>query len=502
MASQAVIDEIISKRRDLTEEQVRSLIEEKKKELPGFLSDEGAARLVAEELLIKTRGTELGRMQVKDLVSGLNDVNLSGRILLFWPAQTFQRRDGTSGRVMRLIIVDRSGNIRCVLWDRHADVASKANNLQGRIIRIGHAYTRQGLAGTEVHAGERSSIEINPRDSELNIPQFNELFTNVHDIPTQTSNVNTVGVIQTEPRRYSFTREGKTGAVLRTILADHSGTIPIVAWNERANELHQLNKGDILQVVNARTRLDSNSHVELHIETRSQAIILKEPPTYLKMPFEHTYKIAELTPQNILVDLNVSIIAKSESRKIKRATGEMLKVSTLIVGDETGMLTLSLWDEKAELVNQFREGDTIHLRNVSVRNRLGELQLNLGRSGEIEKVPANQNTVSATKVSALPSTRSLVIIEGTIVDKPVIRQVTTEKGETIDVASFTLKDETGTTRVTLWREQAKLAQQLQPSAHLRIIGARVHPGLSGQIELSSIPLTKVSVEAPTSNSSA
>ena len=103
-----IIDEILSKRPDLSADQVRALVEEKKKELPNFLSDEGAARLVAEELLIKTSGTRLGRMQIKDLVNGLNDVAISGRILAAWTPQTFQRRDGSPGKVMRLIIVDKS----------------------------------------------------------------------------------------------------------------------------------------------------------------------------------------------------------------------------------------------------------------------------------------------------------------------------------------------------------------------------------------------------------
>src|SRR5208337_565197 len=158
---QQIVEGILSKRPDLSQDQVLALIDEKKKEGRGLLSDEGAARLVAEELLVQTRGTELGRMQVKGLVSGLNDVSISGRVLLAYPPQQFQRRDGTPGRVMRLVIVDKSGRVRCALWDKHVDVLSRVRSLQGRVLRIGHAYTRQGLAGdTEVHAGDRASIEI------------------------------------------------------------------------------------------------------------------------------------------------------------------------------------------------------------------------------------------------------------------------------------------------------------------------------------------------------
>ena len=501
-AFQAIIDEIMSKRRDLSRDQIRVLIEEKKKELPGFLSDEGAARLVAEELLIRTRGTELGRMQVRDLVSGLNDVSISGRILLLWSPRTFERRDGTLGRVMRLMIVDRSGKVQCILWDKHVEVVSRTDNLQGSILRLGHAYTRQGIAGdVEVHAGDRSSIEINPREPVSDFPEFSDLFIQIGDIPNESFNVNTVGVIQIAPRTYSFTKEDRTGAVLRTILADQSGTIPVVAWNERAEELRHLSKGDILQIVNARTRLNSNSRVELHVETRSQVSTLKEPPAYLKMPVEQTHKIAELTRQSSLVNLNVTVIAKGERREIKRTSGETVKVSAVIVGDETGMLTLSLWDEKADLVDELQEGDVIHLRNVSVRDRLGELRLSLGGAGEIERLTSvNQNVISPTKLNALASAKNLVTVQGTIVDQPIIRQVSTQKGETIDVASFSLQDETGTIRVTFWREQVKLAKELRAGVLLKIIGVRVHSGLTGQIELTSVPLTKVSMITTPSNS--
>jgi len=172
-----IIGEILSKRPDLSPEQVRALIEEKKRELPNFLSDEGAARLVAEELLIKTSGTQLGRMRIKDLVNGLNDVAISGRILAAWPPQLFQRRDGSSGQVIRMIILDRSGRVRCALWDRHVETVSKGN-LQGGIIRISHAYTRQGLAGdVEVHAGDRSIVELNPQEMPTSdFPEYRELF--------------------------------------------------------------------------------------------------------------------------------------------------------------------------------------------------------------------------------------------------------------------------------------------------------------------------------------
>jgi len=491
---QAIVDDILCKRRDLSREEILALIDEKKKEGRGLLSDEGAARLVAEELLIQTLGTELGRMRVKDLVSGLNDVTVSGRILLAWPPQGFQRRDGMRGRVMRLVLIDKTGRVNCALWDRHVDFVSRAGKLQGRIIRIGHAYTRQGLAGEpELHAGDRSSIEIDPQDMPTtDFSEFKDVFTPLSKLTGELNQVNAVGVVQVDPRFYSFTKEDRIGSVLRTLLADDSGTIPVVAWNERAEELRELKKGQVLQILNSRVRFDNNGRPELHVESRGQVEILQSPPDYLKTPVQRKHKIASLTPQSGAVDLAVSVIAKGEPREVTRATGEAVKVSTLIVADETGIASLSLWDDKAEIVNQLPEQALIEVRGVSVRERLGEVRLSLGRTGELQVLQSKSEIrPRAAKLDSLETSRGLLIIEGVVGDEPVIRQVATERGETVSVASFTIRDDVGSARVTLWREQANSAITLRTGAKLRITGLRVRPGLGGQLELSSIALTRL-----------
>lgn len=495
------MEDILSKRPDLSQEQVLALIDSKKKEGRGLLSDEGAARLVAEELLVQTHGTELGRMRVKDLVSGLNDVSISGRVLLSWPPQQFQRRDGTPGRVMRLMLVDRSGRVRCALWDKHVDILSRAGNLQGRILRIGHAYTRQGLAGdTEVHAGDRASIEIDPQDMPTaDFPEFKELFTPLGKLAADAYQLNVVGVIQAEPRHYTFQKEDRQGSVLRTAIADESDSMPLVAWNERAEELRQVKKGDILQVLNARTKLDNNGRTELHVESRSQVTILPTPPDHLRMPVTKTYKLSDITGQLDSVDLSVSLLAKGPPQEVKRATGETTKVARLIVGDETEMVSLSLWDDKAELANQLTEGETVDLRGISVRERLGEVSLSLGRSGELQKSIKKIEAQKVTKLNSLKNVKGLLMVEASVSDQPLVRQVVTDKGETVNLASFTLRDETGLAKVTFWRDQVAAVTPLRPGVRVKITGLRVRAGLGGELELSSVPATKIeTVDAPAS----
>lgn len=485
--------DILSKRSDLSEDQILGLIDEKKKEGRGLLSDEGAARLVAEELLIQTQGTKLGRMQVKELVSGLNDVSISGRVLLAWPPQEFQRRDGTPGRVMRLELVDRSGRVRFAVWDRHVEILSKAGKLQGKILRVGHAYTRQGLAGdTELHAGERASMEIDPQDlPDSDFPEFKELFTPISKLEAGTYQLNVIGVVQSEPRHYMFQKEDRAGSVLRIVLADESGSIPLVAWNERAEELRNVKTGAILQVLNARTKLDTNARFELHVESRSQVEVLSAPPDYLRMPEARIYKIADLTGQLGTVDILASVLAKAPPREVKRTTGEATKVARLIIGDETGIASLSLWDDKAELVGQIDEGQSVELRGVSIRERLGEVNLNLGRSGGLQKSSRKFEPRRLTKLATIQNAKGLLIVEGVVSDQPLARQVVTEKGETVSLASFTIRDDTSSAKVTVWRDQVEQVTKLRPRIRVRMTGLRVRPGLAGELELTSVPAMRI-----------
>ncbi|MEM3507514.1 MAG: hypothetical protein QXT31_07695, partial [Candidatus Bathyarchaeia archaeon] len=99
-----IIEKILTQRKDLSREKILELMEKKKKDAEGLLSDEGAIRLIAQELLVKTDEKKLEGVSITDLYDGLNDVTLIGRVITVWPIQEFQRQDGFLGKVMRILI--------------------------------------------------------------------------------------------------------------------------------------------------------------------------------------------------------------------------------------------------------------------------------------------------------------------------------------------------------------------------------------------------------------
>jgi replication factor A1 len=93
-------------------------------------------------------------------------------------------------------------------------------------------------------------------------------------------------------------------------------------------------------------------------------------------------KVGELTPQSRAVNVTAKVVSKSEVRDIPMGRdGSPHKVCDALVGDETGSIYLTLWDDNIEKVN---ENDTVRVENGYVTLFKGNMRLNIGRYGKLE----------------------------------------------------------------------------------------------------------------------
>ncbi|MEM2921618.1 MAG: hypothetical protein QXF26_04795 [Candidatus Bathyarchaeia archaeon] len=86
-------------------------------------------------------------------------------------------------------------------------------------------------------------------------------------------------------------------------------------------------------------------------------------------------KIRDLRVGARNVRLVAKVLDKSPSKRVISRNGKELTLSNITVSDETGSITLPLWNEQIDLV---AKGDTIKIENASVRRYRGERQLNIG----------------------------------------------------------------------------------------------------------------------------
>ncbi len=103
--------------------------------------------------------------------------------------------------------------------------------------------------------------------------------------------------------------------------------------------------------------------------------------------------VDELRPGLRGINIKVRCNSKNEEREVvSRKTGETLRVTEALVGDETGSVLLTLWNEDIDKM----EPDHIYqLNNAYTTVFKGSLRLNLGKYGTMEEIdestPADVN---------------------------------------------------------------------------------------------------------------
>lgn len=153
----APLPDIISRIREktgLSEQDVLKKIDDKCTSLSGLISKEGAAHIIANELGVKLH-EQSGK--IKDLLPGARSVEVIGRITQIYEVRSFQRADGSAGKVGSFLVGDDTGVVRIVCWGDKADVLSQLTLNQG--VKIINGMVRENQRGyKEVHLNDHSKV--------------------------------------------------------------------------------------------------------------------------------------------------------------------------------------------------------------------------------------------------------------------------------------------------------------------------------------------------------
>ena len=270
MTTEEIIQQILAKHPEVSRDQILENLETEKNKTGGLIADETLLRLIAARHGIETIQLKvIHNLSIKDLIVGLNDVTITGRVIAVYPPKTFTGE--RSGKVANLMIADKDATLRVVTWNDKVDLIESGELKAGQVARFSHGYTRENRNGeVELHLGGKSQIEVEPEnvkaDEYLSIYKFS---TKIKEITAAQSNIHLAGTVKEVFTASTFTRSNmSTGTVIRIMLADETGEIPVVIWNEKAEELEKnLKVNANLQVVNARVKENGNGEFEVHVNS-------------------------------------------------------------------------------------------------------------------------------------------------------------------------------------------------------------------------------------------
>lgn len=362
MTNEDVISQILMRQPKVTREQILEKLTSAREKTGSLISDETLLRMIAAEFDVEITINNVDhdhKLPISHIVSGLNDVTVTGRVVAVYPVKAFEGKK--PGKLTSLTAVDNDGAIRVILWNEKADVVETGALKAGQVVRFSHGYSKEDRDGkVELHLNTKSEITIDPSSAASeNYPlSIGKFASKIKEITTENKTVNLKGTIQQVFLLSTFTRQdGTEGSVIRFMLADDTGEVQIVVWNEKALELEKsLTKNSQVQLINGRVKTSSNGNVEVHVDAS----------TYLEVeasqkPFT---KISCLENGSGLVNVEGEVASVPVSREVKTNQSEAIKLSVFDLKDETGIVRVSAWRNHAETVGSLLMGTKIVLENV------------------------------------------------------------------------------------------------------------------------------------------
>ena len=98
---------------------------------------------------------------------------------------------------------------------------------------------------------------------------------------------------------------------------------------------------------------------------------------------DYRTKIRDLTTYSRRVNLIAKVLEMGDAREVSSSSdGQLHRVAEALVGDESGTVLLTLWDEN---IGRFSVGDVVKVENGYAGTFRGSLRLNIGKYGNIDK---------------------------------------------------------------------------------------------------------------------
>ena len=206
------------------------------------------------------RPTPIGEVELMD-EDGI-EIDIVGRILSLENPREFERDTGEKGQVRSAMFADESGKVRLSFWNEKA----QGDYGVGEAYRIENARTRLGMYSVDLNIGGGSRIiRLSEEDaSAMFIPELATLEKalydkiSIEDIEEDEEDKIIIGrVIEIfEPR--TFEREDGEGLVRNIEIADDTGSVIVVLWNEDAKKEFEL--GQAIKVQNPRFRYNERTN--------------------------------------------------------------------------------------------------------------------------------------------------------------------------------------------------------------------------------------------------
>jgi len=395
-----------------SKEEILSLIAQKKNEMGGLINDYGALSGVASDFGVRISElndeNNISFSKIKDILTKKEiSVNVIGRVKKAFPVKEFQRKDGTVGKVARIIIADEEAEIPIVLWDAHSEISKRTKF--NDIVRIIKGNTKvssfNNVERIEINLTPFSIIDINPesKDIKIKIPEISEHIYTLKEVKEmfKDNKIDKISVcvngrIISEVESNEFKKvDGSKGVRTPFFIEDETGTMQIIVWDEfKENKSQGINFGDIVKIRGIARKgmlgdVEISTNSAVNVEKSNVKLNLPE----LKITHIQSLKTGEISDKyNALNDdekrtftvTTKGIITKNFGvKEFEGIQGNVGRRGAFMLNDGTGSIRVVLWNDAADFAENVSEGDAVEIRKGKCRKSMENCEIHISKRTDI-----------------------------------------------------------------------------------------------------------------------
>jgi len=376
MKTDAYITKIIQDT-GLTRSEIHDLVEEKKGELKGLITDEDALFLIAKEYGVDVRSENVDLLKdievnISDISLNMKNITLIGRIKDIYKIYDFERENEEKGYVGSFLLNDNTGDIRIVVWNEHVNIFNDQNFKENELVKILNGYTKEGKYGLEIHIGRMGKIVLSPDDVDYKkYPKIKEEFIKINKINIKLKSVSVEGKILNKFPIKTFNRNsGETGSVESIIIMDNTGTSRITFWDDDITKIKNFKEGDYISIIGLRPRENSFSQNSINLHASRRTKISKKEKS-MNLEIELSKCIKDIQSKENIVSFKGIITSIEALKTIRLKSGEEAELLNFIVRDNTGLedhIRVTAWRENARSLAELLSVKMgVMIKNASLR---------------------------------------------------------------------------------------------------------------------------------------
>ncbi|QLG50600.1 single-stranded DNA binding protein [Natrinema halophilum] len=280
-----------------------------------------------------------------------------------------------------------------------------------------------------------------------------------------------------EVRTFERDSEDEDGQVVNVEVADETGSVRAAFWDDHAEAaIEELEEGQVLRI-KGRPK-EGFSGVEVSVDD-----VEPDDETEIDVTISDTHTVEELSLGLSNVNLVGVLLDTDSVRTFDRDDGSEGKVSNLVLGDPTGRIRVTLWDERADQATKLEVGTTVEVIDGYVKERDGTLELHVGNRGAVEEVDEEVEYVpESTSIEDLEIDQT-VDIAGVVRSADPKRTFDRDDGSEGQVRNIRVQDATDDIRVALWGEKADI--DLGPGDEVALGDVEIQDGWQDDLEASA-----------------